>query len=229
MIQNHADRIDYWVSEPDKGIYNAMNKGIKLAKGEYLLFLNSGDWLADENVVKDFCKSNLNEDIISGDLFIQYYNETELRKAIPKNDLGFEHLFSNMIPHPATFIKRILFNKYGLYNEQNKIVSDWEFFLLCLIIHNCQYTHIDLTISYYNLDGISSNPDFSFLQNEERKAVFNRYLPRVYRSFEKYSKEIDSLRKEESLYKEYVYLKQGRLGFIIRCLLYIKYIKKKLI
>jgi len=67
IIKLYADKITYWVSEPDKGIYNGMNKGIMVAKGEYCQFLNSGDWLVNENVLKEVFAD---VDIVYGDLKI---------------------------------------------------------------------------------------------------------------------------------------------------------------
>ncbi len=227
FINEYAHKIDYWVSEPDKGIYNAMNKGILKAKGEYLLFLNSGDWLVDESVVGDFCGCNWMDDFVSGNLILWNKGIETLREAIDKNILGFEHLYNNRIAHPVTFIKRILFDKYGLYNEEFKIVSDWEFFLKCLILYNCNYTNYNRTISYYDLSGISSNPKFVLLQEKEKETTFRKYVPRIYISLKKYETEIEHLQSHEVEYREYMNLKHGKTRFIIRLLLFIKNITKK--
>jgi len=178
VIQNHADRIDYWVSEPDKGIYNAMNKGILKANGEYLLFLNSGDWLADEKVVKDFCKSNLNEDIISGNV-VMNNPKKEIWKTPQKDELKFSVFYEGTLPHPPTFIIKDLFYQYGFYNENNILVSDWEFFLKCLVIKNCSYNHVDRIISYFDMTGISQNPLFANLLMEERQSILKKYFPEI--------------------------------------------------
>jgi len=165
-----------WLSEPDTGIYNAMNKGIKLAKGEYLLFLNSGDWLADENVIGDFCKCNLNEDIISGNV-IMNNAKNEIWESPKKNKLVFYVFYRTTIPHQASFIKKNLFYQYGFYNENNIIVSDWEFFLEHLMINNCSYNHFDRIISYLDMTGISQNSSFNDLQMEERQSILKKHFP----------------------------------------------------
>ena len=225
IIKKFADKITYWVSEPDNGVYNAMNKGILKSSGEYCLFLNSGDWLVDTNVVSDFINSIFTEDIVSGNLILNGNDGNVLRKAIKFDDLGFEHIYNNRMPHPSTFIRKDLFSKYGLYNEENKIVSDWEFFLLCLIIHNCSYSNFDRVISNFDMNGISSNPQNYSIQDIERQAVFNKYVPRIYKSFEKYNAEIVRLNEMEPEYNEYMNLKNGRFGYVIKFILKIKRLK----
>ena len=228
VIKEYADKITHWISEPDKGIYNAMNKGILKAQGEYLLFLNSGDWLVDEDVVKDVNKIDLSDDIISGNLILWDNGNQELREAIKTEELGFEHLYNNRIPHPSTFIRKSLFDKYGFYNEDFKIVSDWGFFMKCLIVNNCSYSNIERTISCYDLNGISSNPEFAHLQENEKKATFSKYVPRIYKSFQKNEFELEELRSHESDYREYMNLKNGKTRIIIKLLLFLKNIKKKI-
>ena len=147
VIEKYEAKINYWVSEKDAGIYNAMNKGIAKATGEYLLFLNSGDYLKNDTVIKSFFVKKISTDIIYGNL------EMGGRLIKYPSKLDFTFFFRDSIPHPATFIKRNLFDKYGRYNEQNKIVSDWEFFLNSVVIHKCSYTKIEETITVYDING----------------------------------------------------------------------------
>ena len=94
LITQYANHFAYWVSEPDKGIYNAMNKGIKVAKGEYLLFLNSGDWIIDERVAQDFIETSISADIISGDVCLVYDENTmPIKKSPSPEDVGFDYFF----------------------------------------------------------------------------------------------------------------------------------------
>jgi glycosyltransferase involved in cell wall biosynthesis len=176
VIKEYADKITYWISEPDTGIYNAMNKGIVKATGEYLQFLNSGDWLADKDVIDDFCKSGLNEDIISGNV-IMNNTKNEIWESPQKERLVFYVFYKTSIPHQATFIKRQLFNLYGYYNEKNIIVSDWEFFLKCLMINNATYNHFDRLVAHFDMNGMSQNSSFGKLQMEERECILNKYFP----------------------------------------------------
>lgn len=104
IIKEYADRITYWVSEPDNGIYNAMNKGILKAKGEYLQFLNSGDWLTNNDVLKYVFDLRRDEDVLYGDEFLFYNINKIVRKAYPQK-LTFYDLFVGSISHEGSFYK----------------------------------------------------------------------------------------------------------------------------
>lgn len=151
IIQKYKDFIHYWVSEPDKGIYNAMNKGLEVASGEYCNFMNSGDCFFDNSVLTSiFSIDNQNlSDIIAGNTYW-----TEWVKAPSK--VTFDYLFNGTICHQCTFIKRNLLLKYK-YDENLKIVSDRKFFIQVLINDNCTYESKDVNVVVYDLDGYSAN------------------------------------------------------------------------
>ena len=115
-IKRYSDKISYSVSEKDKGIYNAQNKGIMAAKGMYCLFLNSGDYLFNEKVLEEVFSHKHNEDIIYGDMMIDD-GSAELIYGKHPSDITFEFLIYTTLWHPVSFIKRELFNRFGLYNE----------------------------------------------------------------------------------------------------------------
>ena len=175
VINQFADKITYWLSEPDKGIYNAMNKGIQMSTGEYLLFLNSGDEFAN-NLVLELVTGVLkdNTDICSG-ILNMIDTENVLIKQ-PLAELSLYHCFYGGLTHPNTFIRKSLFEMYGLYNENNKIVSDWEFFLLVAGLHHTTYQAISVPITNFYMGGISSNPKDPVLL-EETKRVIEKLIP----------------------------------------------------
>lgn len=154
IIEQHQDQLGYWVSEADSGVYNAMNKGIKQAKGDYLLFLNSGDYLITTTAIADFITAvdTLSYDIIYGNL--QVVGATPWVKTYP-DELGFNYLADESLPHPSAFIKRACFEG-NLYDETLKIVADWKFFIIGICRLNYSYKHINIVLSVFNLDGISS-------------------------------------------------------------------------
>lgn len=164
-----------WISEPDSGIYNAMNKGIRMATGEYLLFINSGDVLASDDVIERVLPFlNDENDIVSGELMLIKNNNDNI-KLLPPAKVTLNYCISAGLTHPNTFIKRDLFERYGYYNEQNKIISDWEFFLIVCGLHKCNYKSIEVLVSCFEMEGISSNNDV--LLKMETKAALKRLLP----------------------------------------------------
>lgn len=151
LIEQYAEQITAWSSEKDAGIFNAMNKGIAKSEGEYLLFLNSGDYLYDSTVLKTVFNTNLTQDIVYGNVVwqpVQY-------PGIYPDKLNFEFFINNALPHQASFIRKELFARVGLYDERYEMNSDWTFFLLAIYKFNCTYQHINEVITYCNTDGIS--------------------------------------------------------------------------
>lgn len=175
VIKEYASYIDYWVSEPDKGIYNAMNKGIVQAHGEYLNFMNSGDCFYDGNIL-DMVKLSLNADIVAGKLYVEGKGVC----GIYKDDITLLDLFLNVLPHQSSFIKRELFED-KLYDEKYTIVSDWKFFVESLIFRNCTFANLDVIVCKFEPGGISSNND---LHEKEGVILHEELFPK--RIFEDY-------------------------------------------
>jgi glycosyltransferase involved in cell wall biosynthesis len=192
-IESQNSKIDYWVSEKDSGIYNAMNKGIKAATGEYLLFLNSGDDFIDKDVLFSI-KYNLEvEDIIYFDINLVDKERVYIKKC--PDEMLFSFLFNDALPHQSTFIRKSLFDKIGNYDESFKIVSDWKFCLFAIFKSNASYKHIEGVFSNFYLDGLSSNVDFS----NERKIVLQSYFKEFIEDYD----ELFKNRRELILLKNY--------------------------
>lgn len=173
-LESQSDNIDYWINEPDKGVYNAMNKGIEVATGEYLLFLNSGDHLFNNKVLSK-CNVNLNcYDLITCN--IQMIGDEYSRIICYPDKLRFSYLFINAVCHQSTFIKKELFSLIGLYDENLKIVSDWKFMILALFKYHCSYAKVNQTLVTYYLDGISSDVMNREILNNERQQVLEEYF-----------------------------------------------------
>ena len=175
LIEKYSDYITYWVSEPDKGIYNAMNKGIVKAHGEYLNFMNSGDLFASPTVLQVIFSKKQIADIIYGNVIICSPHKRKTLKRFHSNHIYASDLYKSTINHQSSFIRRELFTKYGYYDEKLKIVSDWKFFFETIIIHNCSTNYVDIDIAVYNLDGISSYE--GDLLMKERNSVMQSFLP----------------------------------------------------
>ena len=176
LIRGHADRLAYWISEKDTGIYNAMNKGIRHSRGEYLLFLNSGDFLYDSGKLQSVADQGLAEDVIFGDL---KYEDEDTPLYLP-DTVSLDTFLGTSIGHGASLIKRALFDRYGLYNENNKMVSDWEFFIEVFIRHHCTYRHVKQVFAVYQGGGLSVSRTQQEAQDEERRTALKRIFPEFY-------------------------------------------------
>ena len=167
VIREYADTIDYWISESDKGIYNAMNKGIDVAKGEYYNFLNSGDTFCDKNTLDYVSRYISNYDIVCGNTIMPYRQE-------PIKKITFNSLYSGTICHQCAFIKGTLMKKYR-YDETLKIVADRKFFIQALIFENCSYLAVDVDIVNYDISGLSSQN--RHLSDYEYSKVLEELIP----------------------------------------------------
>lgn len=162
VIKRYSDKLAYWVSETDKGIYNAMNKGIKKATGEYCLFLNSGDCFTGNDILNKVFSAPFSEDIVFGDTIC-----VNMRLSFPQK-ISLSYLISKSLPHQSSFIKKSLFNRIGLYNEENRIVSDWEFCLKAIHLYNCSYKYLpELIVSKMELPGYSLDRRLTQIKNKE--------------------------------------------------------------
>lgn len=187
LIKEYADKITYWVSEPDTGIYNAMNKGILKSNGEYLLMLNSGDIFHSTSILESVLLSEFVEDVLYGNVIWKSNDKIEDVSRLPST-LRFSYFVNASLFHQALFIKRILHDKIGFYDENHRIISDWCFLILAICKYNCSYRYIDKVITVCDRDGIScilENQDnilkerTSFLQLEFR-AFYSDYLEYQY-------------------------------------------------
>ena len=170
VIKQYADKIDYWVSEPDKGIYNAMNKGISAAKGEYLNFMNSGDCFFDNTSVSNFNDINANEDIVFGNMIDSITGKR--MGCIATDKITAADFFTASLPHQASFIRKQMFEKYGLYDEKYKIASDWKFFLYVIVFMNVSLRYIDINFATFENLGISTSD-----HTTERDAIITELFP----------------------------------------------------
>ncbi|ABQ03346.1 glycosyltransferase family 2 protein [Flavobacterium johnsoniae] len=191
IILKAGSSISYWVSEKDAGIYNAMNKGIKTASGDYLLFINSGDYLYNEKVVENLVNHLLETDeIVYGNVLLR--NETKNWEIIQEHPdkLNFSYFYNRTICHQVCLFKRSLFDNIFFFNEDYKIASDWEFLIYAIYIQKVNCRKIDLLISVYDTTGISGNPNFKKIAASERKKTMEKFFPLFeddYKLLSKYS------------------------------------------
>lgn len=198
IIRKYADKINYWVSEPDKGIYNAMNKGILKAQGEYLNFMNSGDCFHDSNVLAEVLKKSDGESIIIG----RYADAlTSSVYQVNASVITLLTLLKEPFNHQATFYKSELFNN-RMYDESLSIQADWKFNMQSIIIDNCSVKIINTLVVDYDFNGIS-NKDLKLVQKEHKKVLQELYPARILMDYEKmYTEEEVPLLKVVPLLRE---------------------------
>lgn len=177
LIRENDDIIDQWISEPDNGIYNAMNKGTQLAKGVYITFVNSGDTLADNNVITDVLEqlgSFKNEDLVFGKVLDVYDNGSNVYSF--SHELTLMSLHYDVVNHSGCFIRRALQLAHP-YREDLKICSDRQFFIESIVLDNCNYSHIDRIITHFDKTGISSTKESDRLIEEENMKILEAVVP----------------------------------------------------
>lgn len=160
VIKKYANKVSYWVSEPDKGIYNAMNKALKKTTGDYLLFLNSGDYFCSADVLSLIFKDEHHADLLIGrQKFISANGKVGISPKLHADEIDMEYFLSSTLPHQATFIKRSLLCERGGYDESYRICADWVFWIQAVVEHKCSIEILPQAISYMDNGGISSDMD----------------------------------------------------------------------
>ena len=181
VINKFIPRLAFWTSEPDTGIYNAMNKGIRKACGKYCLFLNSGDYLYAPDALAELFNKKPEADIVYTNQH-RFGPDGERVNLFPTR-LTFYWLFTEYLPHNCMLIKRSLFEQIGLYNENYRIVADWEFYLKALAQHNCSYKYYNMVLASMAEGGVSSAPEYSRDIVAERDAVIRDEFPLFYEDY----------------------------------------------
>lgn len=191
LIEKNKKHISFWVSEPDDGIYDAMNKGIAQAKGTYLLFLNSGDILYRDDLLSTVQPTLvLGKEIVYGNLWIEDAQGVGFTNIYPAS-IDFSFLKRTSLGHGATFIKKTLFERYGNYRTDLKIVSDWAFFVKTLCVEMVSQAKVDTVVSTFYEGGISTKSENKKLHIAERKQVLLEH-------FDLYDQTFDSVLEDQT-------------------------------
>lgn len=175
LIRENDSRIDKWVSERDGGIYNAMNKGVEMATGDYCLFLNSGDVFHDSDVMRKVVETPFNVDIVFGRVDNVRDGKVE-KHYIPEETITLMDIYETGLHHAGSFISTDLMKKYP-YSEDLKICSDREFFIRTLIIDNASFLTLPFVVCDFEVGGASDNLDL--LKIESYRILSTLFPPRV--------------------------------------------------
>lgn len=162
IVTSYGDKVTKVLSEPDKGIYDAMNKGVALATGDIIGILNSDDFYETNNAIEDIVdhfKTNIEAEVVFGD--VVFVDPSNLNKVVryysSKNFKAAKLRFGWMPPHPATFIKKSVYDKYGLYKLGYKISADYEMFVRILMVAKVKFSRIDRVIVRMRSGGASTD------------------------------------------------------------------------
>ena len=175
-----------WGSEKDKGIYNAMNKGIRKATGEYCQFLNSGDTLSAPNVTERM----MNEmddgiDVLYGDMLKIEENRHYIDRSCGKENVTLNMFYRGCLNHSPAYIKRSLFDEYGYYDETLKICADWKFYMQSIVLGRATTKHVNIVVTYFDMNGISETR--KDILNEERNRLLKEMVPQgILKDYDKY-------------------------------------------
>lgn len=214
-----------WLSEPDTGIYNAMNKAVRMASGEYVQILNSGDCLAAPDVTDRMLaelEKQGNPSMLYGNMVKCF---TDGRRFVDKSFEGREitmlDMFTGTLNHDPAYIRRDLFEKYGYYDESLKIVSDWKWYLQAIIFGGEKPKYVGIDVTLFDMSGISETN--KTLDRAERKQVLEQLLPKaVLADYERYAfpmEQIQRLQRHPWAYK--------LMWLMERCLFKIEKAKRK--
>lgn len=181
-----------WLSEPDTGIYNAMNKGVRLAKGEYTLMLNSGDCLVDEHVIEKVLPLLNGTDIIQGNTVSIINNEKIINRGYANSNITFIDVMKGHFLHQSSFCRKDLFERYGMFDESYRINGDTVFYAKCLAFGNATFRYVDLSIAFFDTMGISMDPEgkWSQLRKEEDERYAQLFSYRMWNLHEYEEKKI---------------------------------------
>lgn len=161
IVQSYGDAITKFISEPDKGLYDAMNKGINLATGDVIGILNSDDFYIDKYVIEKVVKLFKEKEIDSLFADLIYVRPENLDKTVRYYDSGQfkpeKFAYGWMPAHPTFFVKKSAYDKYGLFKTDYKIAADYELLVRFLYKHKLTYFYLQKPIIKMRVGGVSTS------------------------------------------------------------------------
>ena len=189
IVKSYAEHVKYYVSEPDNGIYDAMNKGIKAATGDVIGILNSDDFYPNSfvlsNVAKLFQKYSC--DAVYGDLvYVKANDINKIKRYWQAGEYSTSKIKNGwMLPHPTFFVKKKIYTRYGLYDTDLKSAADYEMILKLLYKHNISVHYLPMILvnmrmggesnkSFWNRIKANKEDSLAWTKNQLNKPMFVR-------------------------------------------------------
>lgn len=211
LIKDYVRQIDdgctkvVWVSEKDNGIYHAMNKGISKATGGYIQILNSGDIFTAPDVTERMVNevervselTNEHVPILYGNMIKQWPDGRRLVDKCEAGHLSMLSFYHGTLNHDSAYIRRDLFERFGLYDENLKIVSDWKWFLQVIPLGGITPVYVDMDVTIFDMTGVSES-NTAFWKVERRPVLEALVPPMILADYDKYGEDMrmmDRLRK----------------------------------
>lgn len=160
IVEGYRHVFTRFASEPDGGIYPAMNKGVRAAAGDYLYFLNADDYLADAHVLADiarFLEDHPDCDLVYGDVSVVRRNGEVIDVKPPPPEYALDYLITGCLPHQGSFARAEVFRTVGLFDEGYRYAADYDWFLRLLQNGPARVHYLPRRIAYFSVGGVSSS------------------------------------------------------------------------
>lgn len=190
-----------WISEPDKGIYNAMNKGIRMASGDYTQILNSGDCLASATTIEQMlCELEKNDypDFLYGNMTKVWPDGRKFKGGGGKTKtFTFFDFYSGMLDHDGALVRKELYDRFGFYDENLKICSDWKWMLNVVPLGGVQPVYVDVDSILFDMSGVSESEgrNKGVIAREKRMVLEKTLNPSILADYDNYGGDISMMKR----------------------------------
>jgi len=200
IIKANESKINKWISEPDKGIYDAMNKAVKMATGEVVGILNSDDFYSDTTIISQVMNAFTDPavDAVFGDLvFVDPANLSKIVRTYSSSHWNPKKFAWGFMPaHPTFFVRRKYYEQFGLFKTDYRISADYELLIRFLYLHKLKYKYLPLKMVIMRKGGVSSrNLKSNLILNDEiiRGCRENGIYTNVFMVYSKYFRKLFEL------------------------------------